>query len=753
MRLNLSRGRFGAKAEHCSSLHVTERKKGFEFCKIIHQPSNAPEQCFKLPPKFVQKFGNDLSDDVAHLKVPGGKTWQVELRKSDGCEVFLRSGWQEFVEYYSISSGHFLLFRYDGNSNFHVLIFDMTCCEIHYPHNIDHKANSGEETQKGRLKTSESEDEDLPFAKRQRSFTKSSVARRQTVTKTGQPSELKLKHPSYTVVMNSSYAKHYSPLPLSFVKRYIRNGLRSLTLEASNGRRWVVGLLVYKNYARLSKGWPSFATENNLEEGDACEFEMIKDALLKVYIFPNSNGKLPTTLNMEDGHQSPDKQEDRVALPIYGRHSYVKASMPPLGKSRATDASISLKLKFPSFRVVMRPAYINSGYSVIPLAFLKKYVKSGLRNLTLEDLNGRRWVVGFIKYETSARLGKGWRLFVRENNLKEGDSCVFEMVKYALLKVYIFPNAKGKSPEIIIIEDGHQLPEKQEDRDINPFDERHSWAKASTPPKGKCSAIEASRALKLKYPSFKVVMRPAYLNSGYMVIPSAFVKKYVKSGLRNLTLEALNGRRWVVGLIAYKTDARLSKGWPSFVRENNLNEGDACVFEMVKDASLRVYIFPNAKGKSPEIIIIEDGHQPPEKQGDRDINPFDERHSYAKASVPPEGKCSAIEASRALKLKYPSFKVVMRPAYLNSGYAVFPSLFVKKYLTTKLSHITLKVSERCTWCVGCRFGRNWGHLGKGWYSFTRENNVKEGDVCVFEMIKKKDVMFKVHIFRNSFQEP
>ncbi|KAF9603205.1 hypothetical protein IFM89_034538 [Coptis chinensis] len=488
MRLNLSRGRFGAKAEHCSSLHAKKRKKGFEFYKIIHQPSNAPVQCLKLPPKFVQKFGNDLSDDVAHLKVPGGKTWQVELRKSDGCEVFLHSGWQEFVEYYSISSGHFLLFRYDGNSNFHVLIFDMTCCEIRYPHNIDHKANSGEETQKGRFKTSESEDEDLPFAKRRPSFTKNSVAKRQTVTKTGQPSELKLKHPSYTVVMSSSYAKHYLPLPLSFVKRYLRYGLRSLTLEASNGRRWVVGLNVYKNHARLSKGWTSFATENNLKEGDACEFELIKDALLKVYIFPNAKGKLPSILNMEDGHQSPEKQEDRVIVPFYGRHSYVKASMPPIGKSRATDASKSLKLKFPSFRVVMRPVSINNGFTVIPLAFVKKYAKSGLRNLTLEALNGRRWAVRIITYKAHAILSKGWGLFVRENNLKEGDACVFEMVKDALLKVYIFPNAKGKSPEIIIIEDEHQPPVKQEDRDINPFDQRHSFAKAFVPP----------RALKLK---------------------------------------------------------------------------------------------------------------------------------------------------------------------------------------------------------------------------------------------------------------
>ena len=75
--------------------------------------------------------------------VPSGDTWHVELTKSDG-DVWLQNGWQGFVEHYFLKRGHFLVFKYEGDCNFQVLIFDMTASEIEYPYisNIeDHKSD------------------------------------------------------------------------------------------------------------------------------------------------------------------------------------------------------------------------------------------------------------------------------------------------------------------------------------------------------------------------------------------------------------------------------------------------------------------------------------------------------------------------------------------------------------------------------------------------------------------------------------
>jgi hypothetical protein len=84
-----------------------------------------------IPVKFVMEFGDELSD-VATLTTPNGHLWQVGLEKENR-EIWFDDGWQEFMEYHSIHYGYFLVFRYEGNSKFHVLVFDNTSTEIQYP--------------------------------------------------------------------------------------------------------------------------------------------------------------------------------------------------------------------------------------------------------------------------------------------------------------------------------------------------------------------------------------------------------------------------------------------------------------------------------------------------------------------------------------------------------------------------------------------------------------------------------------------
>lgn len=39
-------------------------------------------------------------------------------------------------------------------------------------------------------------------------------------------------------------------------------------------------------------------------------------------------------------------------------------------------------------------------------------------------------------------------------------------------------------------------------------------------------------------------------------------------------------------------------------------------------------------------------------------------------------------------------------------------------------------------------------LKKGWKAFVKNNNLKVGDVCTFELILKNELTFQVHIFRE-----
>ena len=62
----------------------------------------------------------------------------MRLEKANN-NIWFCGGWRDFVEYHSINYGYFLLFKYKGNSKFHVLVFDMTTTEIKYPSNGDKK--------------------------------------------------------------------------------------------------------------------------------------------------------------------------------------------------------------------------------------------------------------------------------------------------------------------------------------------------------------------------------------------------------------------------------------------------------------------------------------------------------------------------------------------------------------------------------------------------------------------------------------
>lgn len=61
----------------------------------------------------------------------------MDLERNTG-EAILQKGWPEFAACYSISIGHVILFKYEGNSQFHVTILDNSCTEIEYPMSASH---------------------------------------------------------------------------------------------------------------------------------------------------------------------------------------------------------------------------------------------------------------------------------------------------------------------------------------------------------------------------------------------------------------------------------------------------------------------------------------------------------------------------------------------------------------------------------------------------------------------------------------
>ncbi|KAF5450861.1 hypothetical protein F2P56_031178 [Juglans regia] len=273
------------------------------FFKII-LPSSMHDMKLSLPEKFVRQFGYELST-VAVLTVPNGCVWRVGLERADK-KIWFREGWQDFVEYLSIQQGYFLVFKYKGNSSFHVLIFDMTATEIHYPSNgkdfklkdlVDITECDGvkDSRQGGNAIENETPTADELSAKHGEDVEMNAVPPRggnavfrerereieaATMFKTKNPYFFRILRP-YN--LNNSFLL----LPTEFAKKYVI-GLKIVKLQASDGRQWHCLVRGVKGAAlplRISKGWKTFCKDNQLNEGDICAFELIRrklDAVLKV---------------------------------------------------------------------------------------------------------------------------------------------------------------------------------------------------------------------------------------------------------------------------------------------------------------------------------------------------------------------------------------------------------------------------------------------------------------------------------------
>ncbi|XP_027335259.1 B3 domain-containing transcription factor VRN1-like [Abrus precatorius] len=298
---------------HGDGSHGNTTSKPTHFFRII-LPDTLLHGKLRIPAKFVRKYGEHLSNTM-FLKLSNGTEWKVNLEKREG-NVWFEKGWKEFVECHSLAHGHFLVFRYDGTSHFHVLIFDMSTMEIDYPVNkVNRKrASNSEEIQphktrktngnnrdernsnlqgtafhqtfrdyKGRLKNSNEMKRNIDLHT-ERSAISKCVAREAA------------RDTSFTMIIKSCHLNRKSLyLPKGSLKGYIKPGVQNVMLLVGN-KSWTVTLIHYQNKSTsyFSANWSAFARENNLEKGDACLFQGLNngdDIVMKVSISKRSSVK------------------------------------------------------------------------------------------------------------------------------------------------------------------------------------------------------------------------------------------------------------------------------------------------------------------------------------------------------------------------------------------------------------------------------------------------------------------------------
>ncbi|KAK3195647.1 hypothetical protein Dsin_026957 [Dipteronia sinensis] len=293
------------RAEPISSNPLAETP--FHFFKVI-LPATLEEKKLRIPEKFVRKFGDELSD-VASLRVPNGQVWHVRLTK-DGKKIWFHVGWHDFVKFHSICVGYFLVFKYGKNSNFDVLIFDITAFEIRYPYYCG-RGLKNDETNLGskRCKVEELDEIKTSDAMGDESEFKKAVCKVEISSSDDENERIKfdeldlvavLEHFGITVGYKFRYipaeereraitaVKLFKPKNPSFMVILRPDNLRKSRVD-SDGSEWPVLTMWYGKccYMRSLGG---LLRKKNSDLGDICIFELIRmEDELKVSVFSASS--------------------------------------------------------------------------------------------------------------------------------------------------------------------------------------------------------------------------------------------------------------------------------------------------------------------------------------------------------------------------------------------------------------------------------------------------------------------------------
>lgn len=354
------------------------------FYKLI-VASILEDKKLRIPDKFVRRYGEELSS-VVTLTVPNGGVWLVVFEKVNQKFWFL-NGWHEFVEYYSIQAGYFLVFRYEGKSNFNVHIYDLRTSEIKYPcatvcntqelHHHDKQplpdsVNDGQNNAPGKIMDSKI---------------------KQALTTYGNMS------------MNNGTSEDYLP-----------------KTDAKDGTE-------------------TFRSTRDI--GVQIDANRLMTAADEVDLHLNI-GAEPRTKKIKQETES-GKVQVKQELPgaeAFSR-TYIRREriFTAEEKERAYNAALMFKPNNPSCTVILRPSYVYKGLLLhMPCRFARKYLSGVTGFITLQVPEGKEWTVRCVTVDGAARLGKGWPEFVWQNDLNEGDVCVFELIstKSVVLKVTIF---------------------------------------------------------------------------------------------------------------------------------------------------------------------------------------------------------------------------------------------------------------------------------------------------------------------------
>ncbi|XP_078177682.1 B3 domain-containing protein Os12g0592300-like [Carex rostrata] len=293
----------------------------------------------------------------------------------------------------------------------------------------------------------------------------------------------------FFVKMEASF-RRYLNLPRKFAKNFKGKISERIKLKDPNGKTWKIEVFKSYNNVSLHSGWTDFVTANKIDENDLLIFTYSSSSSFDVLIFNASGYEKadPLMIKNEDSESESESEtmktssdsdtSIRVFIPPAkissksvisspeiraenkrerdddgtSRHASKKANQALSVKPYHVHCKLKLSVKQQKiademasttqpgsnlFLKIMTSSDLQDRLT-IPRNFARQNIGKRSQQINLLAANNKKVFPANYKYhEKLQSIGRGWRAFALENNIKERNMCLFEVKKLDVTEIVV----------------------------------------------------------------------------------------------------------------------------------------------------------------------------------------------------------------------------------------------------------------------------------------------------------------------------
>ncbi|XP_024170849.2 B3 domain-containing transcription factor VRN1 [Rosa chinensis] len=271
-------------------------------------------------------------------------------------------------------------------------------------------------------------------------------------------------------------------IPEDFVSKYGKDLSNSVTFRLPYGSEWEVGLTRYNGEVWFDKGWPDFSNFYSLGYNDLLVFGYEGKSRFQVSIFDKSTIEIEYPVKVPNIEESDEHDDSSVEIledfPLYLRKaretSRLPSSLPRVKDRTISSGTAKINLGFEKSMKKKETHGSKSGrkrkdhFPWLPSEFVQTHLMKQPGSVILCVPGGSKtWTVA-LNYQQKARrvsFNTGWIEFLRDNNLKVWDVCVFMLIDEIRLLFDVVTEAANCTMSSATNIDLHFLPFRRDTDD------------------------------------------------------------------------------------------------------------------------------------------------------------------------------------------------------------------------------------------------------------------------------------------------